>query len=220
MLQVAPSLETLLESFRGLSTASVSDAADRVVGERRYMFHNIKPIFECKLVGPAATVLTAPSSEPAPPRLALELIDSVPGGTVLVIGVGGEREEVAAWGGIMTAGAQVHGIAGTVTDGAARDVKEVTELGYPVFAGAVVPATSVGRFVNVASQVPITCGGVKVEPGDIIVGDPDGVVVVPRQRAEEILTLAMQLEADEARMSQEIRAEGSILKAMAKLGRI
>jgi regulator of RNase E activity RraA len=220
MSQPAPTVEALIEGFRKVTTASVSDAIDRIIGTRGYMSHSIKPVFDVKLVGPAATVLTAPSSQAAPPRLALELIDSVPRGTVIVISVSGEREEIAAWGGVMTAGALVRGVAGAVMDGAARDAKEITELGFPVFCASIVPATSVGRFVNVASQLPITCGGVRVEPGDIVVGDCDGVVIVPRERATQVLALALQLEQDELKMGEEIRAQGSILKALAKLGRI
>lgn len=218
----AADLHSLLEGFRATSTASAADAVDRVVRRPGFMSHQIKPILPGRIAGPAVTVLERTGLEAQPPRHALEAIDEAPRGSIIVIGLedAGSARDVAQWGGLMAAAAATRGLAGAVLDGGVRDVEEIRQLGFPVFSRTVVPSTSVGRLVTVAREVPVPCGGVLVNPGDIIVGDSDGVVVVPRAVAAEVLAAAIQIEETERRMTDRIRTSGSILQALQEFGRI
>jgi len=218
----AAELRTLLEGFRTTSTASVADAVDRVVQRPGFMSHEIKPILPGRVAGPAVTVLERAALEAQPPRHALQAIDEAPAGSIIVIGLEdpGSARNVAQWGGLMAAAAATRGLVGAVLDGGVRDVEEIRQMGFPVFSRTVVPSTSVGRLVTVAMGVPVPCGGVLVNPGDIIVGDSDGVVVVPRAVAAEVLAAATQIEETERRMTARIRESGSILQALQDFGRI
>jgi regulator of RNase E activity RraA len=215
-------LRTIVEGFRAVTTASVADAVDRVVRRPGFMTYEIKPILAAKLVGPAVTVLERLALEAHPPTHALEAIDGAPAGAVVVIGMEdpeGSRN-VACWGGLMTTAAVTRQLAGAVLDAGVRDVEEIRQMGFPVFSRTVIPSTTVGRYVTVGRDFPVTCGGVRVHPGDIIVGDADGVVVVPRAHAAEVLRVATEIEETERRMAEAIRRTGSILKALDEFARI
>lgn len=213
--------QTVIEQFYTVTTASVADAVDQVAGVRGYMHHAIKPrINDKKIVGPAVTVKEGPTTEKLPPQHALELIDSAEAGSVVVIGIGGETE-VAVWGGLMTAGAVANRLAGAVLDGGVRDVTEIRrDYDFPVFARSVSPGTTVGRFKTLAANVPVVCGGITVNPGDLIVADPDGVAVVPQAHVPEVLKLALMIEQREAEQARLIRETGSLREGLAKYGRI
>lgn len=121
----------------------------------------------------------------------------------------------------MTAGAVANGHVGAVLDGAVRDLAEIRrDYGFPIYARDVSPATTLGRYRTVASQVPVKVGGVVIHPGDILVGDVDGVVVVPRGQAEEVLRVAQEIDARELEQAQLILQEKSLRKGLAKYGRI
>jgi regulator of RNase E activity RraA len=99
-------------------------------------------------------------------------------------------------------------------DGAVRDVKELRTIGHQVFARRISPATSVGRLVSVSKQTPVRCGDVMVNPGDYVVGDLDGVVVVPQGAADKVVTLLKDYDARETKMMEIIKREKSMLKAL------
>lgn len=213
--------DAVVEQFSRLAVASVSDAVDQTVGGRAYMSHGIRPLFPTKLCGRAVTVLARPSDDPQPPSMALEAIDESPPGKVLVIVMEGEEgADVAAFGGIMANGAQVRGFEGAVLDGGCRDVLEITEMGFPVFARSVSPGNSVGRYINVSKNEPVVCGGVEVREGDIVIGDMDGVAVVPREHEAEILRRAQDLERREAATTRDVRRLKSIREASQRNQRI
>jgi regulator of RNase E activity RraA len=108
-----------------------------------------------------------------------------------------------------------------VLDGGVRDLVEIRrDYGFPVYARAVSPGTTLGRYKTVASQVPVCVGGVVVHPGDLMVGDVDGVVCVPRAHAEAVLAMAQDIDAREAEQARLILAEKSLRKGLAKYGRI
>ncbi len=215
------SQDPLIDGFMEVAVASVCDAIDQTVGKRGFMTHEIRPLFPVKMCGYAVTVLAKPSFKKEPPTMALELIDNAPPGRVLVVVMDGEQgQDVAAFGGIMCTGCMVNGFAGAVLDGGCRDVGEIREKGFPVFTRSISPVNSVGRYVTVSKNEPVLCGGVKVCPGDIVVGDDDGVVVVPIERASEILTLAQELEAKEAVTAKAVKRLKSIRKATQQHGRI
>ncbi|MFO1287833.1 MAG: RraA family protein [Rubrivivax sp.] len=214
--------KTLIERFNKVAVASVADAVDKVCGKRGYMESAIKPrINDKRICGPAATVLEAATDEFVPPQHALDLIDEAEAGSVLVISIAGGEPEVAVWGGLMTAGAVANGHAGAVLDGGVRDLVEIRrDYGFPVYARSVSPGTTLGRYRTVASQVPVCVGGIVVHPGDIMVGDVDGVVVVPRAQAEAVLAAAEEIDARELEQAKLIIAERSLRKGLAKYGRI
>jgi regulator of RNase E activity RraA len=215
-------LPSLIERFNKVAVASVADAVDKVCGRRGYMASTIKPrINDKRICGPAATVLEAATDEFVPPQHALDLIDEAPAGSIIVISIAGGEPEVAVWGGLMTAGAVANRHAGAVLDGGVRDLVEIRrDYDFPVYARSVSPGTTLGRFKTVASQVPVCVGGIVVRPGDILVGDVDGVVVVPRAQAEAVLKMAEEIDARELEQAKLIIAERSLRKGLAKYGRI
>jgi regulator of RNase E activity RraA len=210
-----------IDSFMKVSTASVSDAVDKIAKTRGFMDPAIKPrINEKKVVGPAVTVLEVPTTESLPPKHALDAIDESPAGSVIVIAINGETD-VAVWGGLMTAGAEVNGHAGAVLDGGVRDVTEIRrDSEFQAYARSVCPSTTVGRFKTLASNVPVICGGVNVNPGDLVVADLDGVVVVPKEHVDAVLKMATEIEVREAEQARLIRETKSLREGLAKYGRI
>lgn len=214
--------KALIEAFNKVAVASVADAVDKVCGRRGYMSSEIKPrINDKRICGPAATVLEAATDEFLPPTHALDLIDEAPAGSVIVISIMGGESDVAVWGGLMTAGAVANGHAGAVLDGGVRDLVEIRrDYGLPIYARSVSPGTTLGRYKTVASQVPVQVGGIVVHPGDLIVGDVDGVVVVPQAQAMDVLAMAQEIDARELEQARLIIAEKSLRKGLAKYGRI
>lgn len=215
-------MNELIAAFGQVAVASVADAVDKVCGRRCYLDSVIKPrINDKRICGPAATVLEAATDEFVPPQHALDLIDEAPAGSVIVISIEGGVSEVAVWGGLMTAGAVANGHVGAVLDGGVRDLTEIRrDYDFPVYARAVSPGTTLGRYRTVASQVPVCVGGVMVHPGDIVVGDVDGVVIVPHAQAEAVLKMAQEIDQRELEQAKLIIAEKSLRKGLAKYGRI
>lgn len=211
----------IIEGFRTAAIASIADALDKATGRRGYMAHEIKNrINEKRMVGPAATVLHAPTREFLPPAKALDLIDESAPGSVICIGMHGDVD-VAVWGGLMTAGAFANGHAGAVLDAGVRDIPEIRrDYDLPIFARTVSPGTTLGRTATIAAQVPVMVGGLLVHPGDLIVGDIDGVCVVPPDAAEEVLRLAQEIDAREAEQAKLIVEAKSLRQGLAKYGRI
>jgi regulator of RNase E activity RraA len=214
--------QDLITGFMGVATASVADAVDRVVKRPGFMSHEIKPVFPAKIAGPAVTVLERIALESQPPLHALQAIDEAAPGAVIVIAMEDPENarNVAQWGGLMTVGAVTRRLAGAVLDAGARDAAEIRQAGFPVFSRSIIPSSTVGRYITVGLNLPVTCGGVLVSPGDIIVGDTDGVVVVPGAAAADVLAAAQQIEETERRMTEAIKRLGSIRKAVDEFARI
>ncbi|PYQ39113.1 MAG: hypothetical protein DMF77_22400 [Acidobacteria bacterium] len=127
--------------------------------------------------------------------------------------------DIAGVGNLMATTAKVRGLAGMVIDGGARDIEELEEIGFPVWSRSQTPATSVGRYVPVARNVPVTCGGVVVRPGDWIVADKTGVVVVPVEFLPQVLKLLRQYDDKETKMVPLIKETKSMGKALEKFNR-
>jgi regulator of RNase E activity RraA len=171
----------LVQAFRRHDTAKLADAMAR----GGVMHHEIKPLqWGMKVCGPAVTVWTRPGDA----LFFLKASDVMHPGDVLVIDAGGYKD-LAGAGERYSYYLQKIGAEGQVVDGGARDSRGIIDLGFPTFARSrcIAVFSSVGPG---AINVPIQCGGVVVNPGDVIVGDDDGVVVVPREGAEGILRLA------------------------------
>jgi len=220
----APARDPLIAGFARSTVASVSDAVDQVVGRRGYLAHDMRPYVPGRFVGRASTALVKPAPpEKATPALSVkhsvEMIDSAEPGEVGVI-VMQDTLDVAAIGGLMGTAAKSRGMAGMVLDGAVRDVAELRALQLPVFARAVSPATAVGRYASVAKQVAVECTGVTIAPGDIIVAGEDGVVVVPKDRAADVLKRSQEIDARETKMVPFIKKYRSLQKAIEVFNRI
>ncbi|WP_176248306.1 MULTISPECIES: RraA family protein [unclassified Sulfitobacter] len=214
-------LEQLIAGFRTVATASVADAVDKVAGRTGFLPAAFKPrINEAKIVGPAVTVLEGPTEEFLPPQHALDAIDEADAGSVIVISTNGTTD-VALWGGLMTAGAIANKHEAAVLDGGLRDLVEIKrDFDFPVFSRCVSPGTTLGRIKTLASNVEVAMGDVIVRPGDIIVGDIDGIVCIPRDHAPEILAMAKEIDEREAEQAKLIIASGSLREGLAKYGRI
>ena len=203
------------------STGNIADGVEAATGARGWMSSDMKPIGDRKIVGRAWTALLRPvlkQDATAYPNYALQILDEAPAGSVLVYVLEGGLE-IAGMGNLMATTAQARGLEGTVIDGAVRDVREIREVGHQVFARRISPATSVGRLVSVAKQTPVKCAEVMVRPGDYIVGDADGVVVVPQEAADRVVALLRDYDARESKMIPIIKREKSMLKALEIYGR-
>jgi 4-hydroxy-4-methyl-2-oxoglutarate aldolase len=203
------------------STGNIADAVETVTGARGWMSADMKPIFEKKIVGRAWTALLRPvlkTDTRTYPNYALQILDEAPAGSVLVY-VLEDGLEIAGMGNLMATTAHVRGLEGTVIDGAIRDVTELRKIGHQVYARRISPATSVGRLVSVSKQEPVMCAQVMVHPGDYIVGDNDGVVVVPFDAADEVIKLLADYDDKESKMVPIITREKSMLKALEIYGR-
>lgn len=215
--------EQVIEALRQPenSTGNIADGVEEVTGGRGWMSADMKPIADGKIVGRAWTAVMRPvlkSDTRTYPNYLLRVLDEAPAGSVLVY-VMEEGLEIAAMGNLMATTAKVRGLEGTVIDGAIRDVSEIRRLGHQVFARRISPATSVGRMVSVAMQTPVTCAEVMVHPGDYIVGDADGVVVVPQDEAAKVVAVIAQYNDKESKMIPIIEREKSMLKALEIYGR-
>jgi regulator of RNase E activity RraA len=217
----APSTQQALEAFARASTGNVADAVDEATGVRGFMSHDMKPVFKAKVAGPAATVLlrrVLRTDKRDWPNLQIQALDQAAEGSVLVE-VLEDGLDTAGVGNLMATTARVRGLAGMVIDGGARDVDELEQIGFPVWSRSQTPATSVGRYVPVAKDVPVVCGGVLVRPGDWIVADRTGVVVVPKEALPRVLDLLRDYDDKETRMVPLIRETKSMGKALEKFNR-
>jgi 4-hydroxy-4-methyl-2-oxoglutarate aldolase len=222
--QTAGPDDPLIAGFKQTYPASVSDAVELVTGHNGTMRYDIKLVTGKAMVGRAVTSLAKPASpEGATPTLAtrhsVEMIDAAKPGDVGVIVMEGTLD-IAAMGNLMGTGATVRGMAGMVLDGAVRDIWDIRRMGLTVYARSSTPRTAVGHYATVAKNVPVECAGVTVRPGDIIVADEDGVVVVPQERAEDVLKKAREIDDRERGMFPFIREHKSIQKAIEIFNRI
>ncbi len=216
-----PTQQQIIAQLREASTGNISDAVDESTGGRGFMYHDMKAVFPTKIVGPAATALLRPvlkNDTRQYPNYQLQILDEAAPGSVLVY-VLEDGLEIAGIGNLMATTAKARGLEGVVIDGGARDTEAIKEIGLPVFSRSITPATSVGRYVSVAKQIPVTCAGVVVHPGDYIVGDPDGVVVVPKDKAAQVLALLKSYDDKESKMLPIIKQTKSMLKALEIYGR-
>jgi regulator of RNase E activity RraA len=214
--------DPLIADFRRVEVASVSDALEQVTGKHMYMSHRMHPIFTTKFAGFARTVLLKKdegNSDPAALNGMLEAIDQGSTDSVYVMVVE-DGEAIAGMGGLMGTAMSARGYAGAVIDGGVRDVAYLRKIGFPVYATGVVPSTSVHHYRFGGSQIPVTCDGVRVNAGDIVAADSDGVVVVPRDKAQEVLSLAQQMDFKEHSMYAVIEQMKSIVEAVKKFGRL
>ncbi len=217
-----PMGDPLIEGFRQTEVASVADAIEQLYGKQNYMPHDMRALFKTKLAGPAVTVMMKKEEHKegaAATQKMIEAIDTAPAGSVYVM-VLEEGLDYGAIGGLMATAMKVRGLAGAIVDGSIRDLPQIQRLQFPVYSRGVSPGTTIGHYRCVGINVPVTCAGVKVNPNDIITADEDGVVVVPREKAEEVLKKAQELDFREHSTYPFIERFKSLKEAVAKFGRL
>ncbi len=196
-----------------LDTATISDALDKLAIAGQCL--GIKPRDHAfRMTGRAYTVLYGPIDAKNPGTVG-DYIDDLKPATVVVLDNGG-REDATVWGDILTWLAHRKGLAGTVIDGANRDTHMCLELGYPIYSRSYSMRTGKDRVQVHAEQVPVTIGQVRVQPGDLLRGDADGVVVIPLAREDEVLGIAEDIDQAEERI-RELITSGKPLKEAREL---
>jgi regulator of RNase E activity RraA len=207
-------MDKIVEAFKSISIAAVSDALDRLglrgtclgISPLKYGYH---------VVGRAWTVKYLPIG--VNQGTVGDYIDDIPPGSVVVLDNEG-RLDCTVWGDILTSVAHRKGIAGTVIDGVCRDVKYALELNYPIFSRGKFMRTGKDRVEAVAFNVPISIAGVQVRPGDIIYGADDGVLVIHKEKEEEILAVAQDIEEKEENIRKAVMNGLSLKEAREQYG--
>lgn len=212
----------LPQGWERLFAAVLSDALDAVGIMNQAMMPGIRPLDDqLKLCGRARTgvYMETASVEPGsnPYELEIAIVDDLKPGDVAVFACGGSSR-IAPWGGLLSTATKARGAAGCVTDGFVRDVLEIRALKLPVFHGGIAPLDSKGRGQIQAIDVPVICGGVRVCPGDFVLGDADGVVVVPQAVEAEVLRLALAKVDGEHHSMRELRDGAYLRDVYAKYG--
>ncbi len=209
--------DELLERLSKLDTCAACDALDRL-GLRGATI-GVRPVWLCpRIVGRAVTCKIKPAGlEKSKQHLGTPAIDAAQAGDIIVVDNGG-RKDVSAWGGLLSLASKLKGLSGVVIDGACRDVDESRDVGFPVYARAVVPVTARGRIVQDSTNEEIEFGGVQVHAGDLVIGDGSGVVIIPASRAAEVVAEAEKIAGHEAKMAEAIRGGRSVVEVMETLG--
>ena len=204
------------EQFAELPLAAISDALDLLGFPGQC--EGIRPLDPSfRLVGECFTVEYVPIEEASKNQTVGDYIDDVPSGAVIVINNAG-RTDCTVWGDLLTLTAKQRGIAGTVIDGVARDFRFSSELNYPLFSLGIYMRTGKGRVGLRAVQEPTTFRGVEISPGDIVVGDADGIVVVPNAITQEVWDLACKVEETEDRIRRSIINGETLTAARSRFG--
>lgn len=206
--------DTNAERASKLDTTSLSDALDRLGIAGQCL--NIKPLdHRFRMTGRAFTILYGPAG--LPPGTVGDYIDDVAPGSVIVLDNGG-RENATVWGDILTWVAHRRGAAGTVIDGACRDTHLSRELGYPIYSRSYSMRTGKDRVQVEATNVVVNIGDARVSPGDILRGDADGVLVIPREHEDAVLTAAEEIDAVEQKIRSAINEGKTLAEARRLLG--
>jgi 4-hydroxy-4-methyl-2-oxoglutarate aldolase len=208
------------ERFASIYAAALADILDARGRREQTLPPSIRPLAPgMRLAGPAFTVRGRPSSVSdydAALRKVLGMLGEVPAGHVVVYSCA--HDVSAHLGELSVTSLAARGVAGCVLDGGCRDVRFVLETGFPVFSRHVTPEDSTWRWELEATQAPITVGRVEIEPGDWVVGDDDGVVVVPRELAEDVLAEAEGKAATESEIRASVRDGMTPLEAYERYG--
>lgn len=206
-----------------LYSAVLSDVLDQLGSPNQAVRPFVRPLDEASILcGFARTGLYMKRYHIAeghnPYALEMDLIDSLKPGEVAVLGCDGPTDRIAPWGELLTTASMARGAAGCLTDGLVRDVRRIRELKFPLFHGGIGPLDTKGRAEMMAMDEPIEVAGARVEPGDFIFGDVDGVVVVPARLATEAIALALSKIEAEDTTREELLAGASLRSVFARHG--
>jgi 4-hydroxy-4-methyl-2-oxoglutarate aldolase len=212
-------MSDLVSRLRALDTCAVSDALDS--HGLPCAISGLRPLAAQRpTAGRAVTVLlgvpaAAPVPSPGAPKrhLSTAAVDASGPGDVIVVAHQG-RTDCAGWGGLLSRAAVIRGIDGVVVDGVARDLAEAAVVGLPVYASGSTSVTARGRAVEVCWGEPVEFAGVTVAPGDLVLADAGGVVVIPSAHAEAVLATAERIAATEAAMAAALEAGRPVSEVM------
>lgn len=205
-----------------LFTSVLSDCLDSVGLMKQALPSRIRPLDEASvMVGRARTAAfmevyhVPPGSNPY--ELEIALVDSLQPDEIPVFACANPAR-IAPWGELLSTAAKVRGAAGALMDGCFRDVKPIRAMGFPVFSGGIAPLDSKGRGKILAIDVPIECAGVAVNSGDLIFGDADGVVVIPRLQEATVLKLAFEKITGERHTLADLKRGDKLADVFARYG--
>lgn len=203
-----------------LYTAVLSDVLDELGHPHQALPPSIRPLDDARtMVGFARTgsyrevYRVVPDENPY--ELEIALVDDLKQNDVAVFGCGGSRR-IAPWGELLSTAARARGAAGCVTDGFVRDIRQIRTMAFPVFHGGIAPLDSKGRGKVAEIDVPIHVAGVAVQPGDLVVGDADGVIVVPQSVEARVLERAFEKVDGEDRTREELARGAKLAEVFAR----
>jgi regulator of RNase E activity RraA len=199
-----------LTRLRSLGAPLLSDVMDSLGLMQQAMRPFVRPLNEDDiLIGRARTGLYMPKYTVTPGEnpyeVEIALVDDLKPGEIPVLACAGPTDRIAPWGELLSTASQARGAAGCVTDGLVRDIKQIRAMQFPVFHGGIGPLDTKGRARMMERDVPIECAGVRVRSGDIVFGDADGVVVIPSERADEVIARAQEKARGEDATRDELR---------------
>jgi regulator of RNase E activity RraA len=206
--------DPIIEKFRGMSTANISDALDRL--RMPGSAFGISPLQNGqKLIGRAYTIQYVPAG--TPPGTVGDYIDDVEPGQVVVLDNQGRRD-CTVWGDILTAVAHSRGVAGTVIHGVCRDVYRALDAHYPIYSSGRFMRTGKDRVEVSGMNVPVALGDMRVQPGDLIIGDDDGVLVIQQGLEEKVYEVAIEIAELEDHIVEEALTGTPLREARIKYG--
>jgi regulator of RNase E activity RraA len=211
------------ESLRPLNAAVLSDVLDSLGLIEQAMKPFVRPLDDAlQLIGRARTGLYMPVYEHRegenPYAVEIALVDDLKPHEVVVLACDGPTDRIAPWGELLSTASVARGAAGCVTDGLVRDVKQIREMRFAVFAGGIGPLDTKGRARMVERDVPVRCAGAPVRSGDLVFGDVDGVVVIPREHEREVIARAIAKVSGENASRDALRRGEKLAEVFARLG--
>lgn len=205
--------DTLVDRLAKLDSCAISDAMDRE-GKGTAILGLERLSTDRRIAGRAVTVqLGAADGRTTSRHLCTAAVEASGAGDIIVIAHEG-RLDVAGWGGVLSAAATKRGVEGVVIDGACRDIDESREMGLPVYGRRAVPVTARGRIIEYEWNIPVICAGIEVSPGDYVLADGSGVVVVPQAIAETVIATAERIVAKEKLMAADVEAGKPVSEVM------
>ena len=216
-------LPPLPDLARTLYTAVLSDVLDEAGFMNQALKPFVRPLDETSVMcGFARTGLYRKVYHVEPGRnpyeIEMDLIDSLAPGEVTVLACDGPTDRIAPWGELLTTAASIRGAAGCLTDGLVRDVRRIREMRFPVFAGGIGPLDSKGRAEMAAMDIAVEVAGVRVEPGDLVFGDVDGCVAIPKAVAPRVVARALEKVTAEDRTRDALAAGESLRQVFERFG--
>lgn len=210
----------ITERLSRLYSAVLCDVLDGIGFRRQALSHQIRPLFsEARVIGRARTLLSQPVSRfpEKPYAMELEALDTLAEDDVVVFTTGSDMS-AAVWGELLSLAASAKGARGAIIDGLTRDAAKIREAKFPVFAKGISSYDSHGRSEVIAYDVPIECDGVAVQPGDIVFGDYDGVVVIPSSKIETVIEKAEVKVQREGIVGDEFKKGRKVAEVFAEYG--
>ena len=209
--------EPIIERLAKLDTCAVSDALD-TLGLKGATW-GVRPLWQCsRIVGRAVTMKIKPAGLQRPTQhLGTAPIEAAKPGDIIVIDNGGKLE-FSCWGGLLALSAKLKGLSGVVIDGASRDIDEARDLEFPVYARGAVPMTARGRVMQESFNQEIQFAGVQCHPSDLVIADGSGVVIIAKEKEQEVVAAAEAIYQKEQEMADGIRKGYSGLEMLEKLG--